>query len=145
MKPSVIALLAIGLVGSGVSGGLLATQYRPVLEGDAGIWWTPESSPLTLDQTADDFRLYIDKESLQAHLVRGSLTGLGREGLAFSVEPKDVAVRINNWNSVKAAFLEASLYPAFGLGASLSCLLIGIVAAFQRPAPVLQGQASRRR
>ncbi|EGV32368.1 hypothetical protein ThidrDRAFT_1217 [Thiorhodococcus drewsii AZ1] len=144
MKSSVIALLAIGLIGSGVSGGLLATQYGPVLKGDEGIWWTPDSSPLSLDETASAFRLYIDNTSLQAHMQNGSLTGLGREGLAFHVEPKDVAVLVNNWPSVRAAFLQSALYSAFALGASLSCLLIGIVAAF-RGAGQARSQARRLR
>ncbi len=133
MKRRVNPLLLIGITGVSISGALFGMDYGRAIGGNPRIWWTPQEFALPLEQTADHFQLLIDGEPFAEHLARNSLTALGPEGLAYFVRPEMVRVRLNNWPQTQASLFHFAVYSAFGLGASLACLILGLIEFFQRP------------
>ncbi len=91
-----------GLIGTLVSGSQLAAAYWQVFQGRQDIWWTPMQLALSLSDIGGHFELHISGERLQRHLERGSLSARDRNGMEYRVAPKDIKVRLNNWQQIKA-------------------------------------------
>lgn len=144
MKRRVNPLLLIGLTGVSISGALFGMDYGRAIGGDPNIWWTPKELALPLEQTAGHFQILVDGEPLADHLARNSLTALGPEGLAYFVTPEMVRVRLNNWPEMQGSLFHYAVYSALGLGASLACLIIGLIEFFREPSRARQALDERR-
>ena len=126
------ALLLIGLIGIFVFGTHFSIFYGKAMFGNKDMWWTPLSLSLSLDETKNDFRLLISGRTLQQHLQEETLFVDDPQDTTYKIVPEDIRVRLNNWNKVKASFLNSSVYAAFMLGISLACLIMGIAGYFKR-------------
>ncbi|NEX21167.1 hypothetical protein G3480_12725 [Thiorhodococcus mannitoliphagus] len=133
MSRRINAALLIGLIGTPIAGSMVAMDYGRALWGDDQIWWTPRTQALALEETDSNVRIYLENEPLRHHLERSSLTALGQDGMAYFVTPDLFRVRINNWDRVKAGYLHAAVYSAFGLGVALTCLVLGLIQFFREP------------
>ncbi|MBK1722911.1 hypothetical protein [Thiocystis violacea] len=134
MTRKINAVLLVGLIGTPIAGSLFGIDYGRAIWGDDQIWWTPKESALSIDQTRASFRIYLEDEPLDDHLARSSLTALGQDGMAYFVTPDLIKVRLNNWDRTKASLLHTAVYSAFALGASLACLVLGLIQFFAEPA-----------
>lgn len=126
MKKQINPLLFIGIIGTLVTGPQFAFHYGKVFWGNRDIWWTPMPLALSLQETANTFKMFINNESLDNHLERGSLFATDKAGQTYRVVPQDIKIGLNNWQAVKASFLHSSIYSAFFLGVSVTLLLLGI-------------------
>lgn len=133
MKNRMNALLLIGIIGTAVIGSHFGVTYGRAVWGNKDIWWTPMSLALPLEDTSQDFRLFIGGDSLQEHLKRGSLTALDADGRPYRVVSEDIKVRLNNWPEVKADFLHSAVFSGILLGISLTCLILGLAEFIRSP------------
>jgi hypothetical protein len=120
-------LLLIGLIGVFVVGSIFVEKYWQATRSEPNMWWTPMSMALKLDETRTHFELFIRGELLQNHVRDGSLSLVYPDGASTPVISDDIRIRLNNWPAVQASFLNSAILPAFLLGVSLSCLVVGIV------------------
>jgi len=127
MKRDINALLLIGIIGAAVLGPQFAVQYGRATWGDKDIWWTPASLALPLQETKQEFRVFLSGEPLQGHLERGSLSATDPNGRSYQVVSEDIRVRLNNWNKVRASHLHSAVLSAFMLGVSVTFLLLGVL------------------
>ena len=131
-KREINALLLIGVIGLFTVGTQFGINLGRAVWGDREIWWTPRSMALSLEETSDRFRLFIDGKPLQEHLADNSLAVADEAGASRVVAPEDVRVRLNNWHQMRANFFMSALPGAFGLGVSITCLVLGLIHRRQR-------------
>lgn len=123
--------IILGFIASVMIGTSFCCDIYRVFRGDQSIWWTNQTRPLPLEETKDNFELFIGGKLFQQHLSEGSLFGTDKNGKQFVIAPKDVAVRLNNWDKVKASILpHASISGSF-FGMSVSLLWIGFINFFR--------------
>lgn len=133
MKNKINALLIIGIIGTSVFGSHFGVQYGRAVWGDKDIWWTPMSMAMPLEDTSQDFRLFLGGEPLLEHLERGALTAVDANGQTYQVSSDDMCIRLNNWPEVKADFLHSAIFSGILLGISLSCLILGLAEFIRSP------------
>ncbi len=121
------AWLIFGIIGISLFGSQFGIYYYRAVWGNAEIWWTPKTMALPINDTKNDFELFLNDELLQDHLKRGSLSATDRNGQPMPVVSDDIVVRLNNWHKTKVSFLHTAVYMALLLGASLMSQVIGIV------------------
>ena len=121
------AWLIFGIIGASLFGSQFVIHYYRAVWGNAEMWWTPKPVALSINDTRNDFELFLNDELLQDHIKRGSLSATDRNGQSMPVAADDIVVRLNNWHKMKASFLHTAVYMALLLGASLMSLAIGIV------------------
>lgn len=125
------ALLWIGLIGILVIGTSFVTDvYRAFWE-DHSIWWTPVAMRVPIEKTKGNFELYIGGEPLQKHLSNGTLFSVDKNGTRYPVVSKDITVRLNNWDEVRASILTHTTMSGFASGVALTLFVIGLIQAFQ--------------
>jgi hypothetical protein len=71
-------------------------------------------------------------ELLQDHVARGALSVAKEKGGTEAVAPEDISVRLNNWQKVRGSFLHSAVYAAGMRGASITCLILGVVQAVRK-------------
>lgn len=118
--------LLIGIIGIFTCGSQFAVKYRQATWGNQDIWWTPKQMALLLDQTKNDFALFISGEPLQQHIDRGSLSATDQSGKSYRVVSGDIEARVNNWFKTKASLLHWCIYLALALGSSITFFGIGL-------------------
>lgn len=133
MKNRMNALLLIGIIGMAVIGSHFGVTYGRAVWGNKDIWWTPMSLALPLEDTSQDFRLFIGGEPLLEHVERGTLTARDANGQPYQVSSEDIRVRLNNWLDVKADFLHSAVFSGILLGISLTCLILGLAEFIRSP------------
>ncbi len=126
MKQSTRALLLIGVIGCCTLGSHFFARYAQAVWGDRENWWTPRSLALPLDETRDDFRLFVGDELLQDRIRDGSVYLAGADGEPTPVAADAVKVRLNNWPTTKAGLLHGAVFSAFGFGVNAAFLGLGI-------------------
>ena len=119
--------LLIGMIGIFTCGSQFAAKYIQAIWGNQDIWWTPMQMELPLDETKNDFAIFISGESLRKHIDRGSLSATDQLGKPYRVVPGDIKVRINNWYKIKASLLHWCVYLAMALGSCITFFGIGLV------------------
>ena len=135
MRKKIDPLLFIGIIGTCVIGSHFAAHIGRATWGNRDIWWTPRAMQLSLDEARDRFEVLLSGELLQDHIDRGSLSATDKNGERYRVVPEDVGVRLNNWQTAKASFLNAAVFSGFALGVSVACLAIGLARRWSnRPA-----------
>jgi hypothetical protein len=127
MKKQINALIVIGIIGTAIFGANFAAKYAQANWGNKDIWWTPMSMALPLNETQQEFELYIKDELLQKHLEAGALSVADKTGKSFFVGSDDIKIRLNNWNKMKSSMLNSAAISAFSLGISLAVLILGVV------------------
>src|SRR6266571_1220075 len=88
------------------------------------IWWTPATSPLSLEQSRDRVEVYVRGVPLQSALQSGRLQLAGDSGLA-PITANDIRIRLNNYDRVKVERLPLMLSSAAGAGFTGLILLLG--------------------
>lgn len=126
MKQSTRALLLIGVIGCCTLGSHFFARYAQAVWGDRENWWTPRSMALPLNETRDDFRVFVGDELLQDRIRDGALYIAGDAGEPTPVSAETVEVRMNNWPATKAGLLHGAVISAFGFGANAAFLGLGI-------------------
>ena len=96
------AWLLIGIIGISLFGSQFGIRYGRAVWGDPYIWWTPKTMALALNDTRQDFEIFLNDELLQNHLERGSLSAADLKGQSSRVVSDDITVRLNNWHKSKA-------------------------------------------
>jgi hypothetical protein len=135
MKKKINALLLIGVIGTAILAPQFAVKYGRAMWGNKDIWWTPGSLAYPLDETKQEFRLFLSDELLEDHLARGSLSAMDSKGRSYPVVSKDIKIRLNNWNKVKASFLHSAVFLALMLGVSITCLILGVAQLVTKSKP----------
>lgn len=126
------SLLWIGLTGTIIIGTSFFIDLYRVFWGDRTIWWTHQAMRLSVEQTKDNFELYIAGRLLQKHLSNGTLLAIYKNGKQYPIVAKDVTVRLNNWDKTKAIILGHTTMSGFGFGVALTLLVIGLIQFFHR-------------
>jgi len=120
-------LLWIGLTVFFMIGSSFAVDVYQVFRGDNGIWWTNQASKLPLEEARGSFELYIQGKLLQKRLSDGTLFAVDKDGRQYPVVPGDIAVRLNNWDKVKASILADTTLSGFALGVAAALLVVGLI------------------
>ena len=81
---------------------------------------------LPLDETKNNFAIFISGEPLRKHIDRGSLSATDQSGNSYRVVPADIKTRINNWYQTKASLLHWCIYLALALGSCITFFGIGL-------------------
>jgi len=132
MNKRINALLWIGIVGTLLIGTSLFTDVYRAFWGDHTIWWTHQSMRIPLEETKDNVELYVGGEPLRKHLSDGALFSLDKNGKQYPVVSKDVTVRLNNWEKVRASILKRTTMSGFAFGVVMTLLVIGLIQIFQQ-------------
>ena len=127
MNNRINVLLWIGLLGTLAFGIRFTTDVYRVVWGDHSIWWTPQEMRLPIDETRNNFEMYIGGKLLQRHLSEGTLFSVDKHGEQYRIVSKDISVRLNNWDKVKALILRNASIGGFALGVTITLFLIGLI------------------
>ncbi len=125
MNGKILFLLIAGIIGTSVFGAHFGVKYGQAMWGNKDMWWTPRSMALSLGETRGVFRMFLSGRPLAEQIEEGALFAVSGEGDLYKVAPADIAVRLNNWQKVKAGMLEGAVVTALFLGASVTLLLTG--------------------
>jgi len=115
-------LLIFGFVFLATSGARLYAFLRQ----RSDIWWTPPSMPLSLAEGKDRVQILMRGAELNDLLGAGRLQLASATG-ASALTPADVALRLNNWDRVRADRMPAMLVNAATAGSAATLLLVGVV------------------
>jgi len=102
-------LVLVGLIGIFTVGSNFGMQMYRAFGGNRDIWWTPRELALPLEDTENSFSMNIGGRSIDEHLRRGSLFVRDSSGDEYSVVPRDVEVRMNNWFKVRSSILASAV------------------------------------
>lgn len=127
MNKRINALLLIGLIGTLTIGTSFVVDVYRAFWGENRIWWTPQALRLPIEETRNHFELYIAGESLRKHLSEGTLFSVDEKGEQYRIVSKDISVRLNNWDKVKASILTNTTMSGFGFGVAITLLVIGLI------------------
>lgn len=127
MNKRINPLLLIGLIGTLTIGTSLIANLYHAFWGAHDIWWTPEAMSLPIEETRNHFALSIGRKSLQKHLSEGTLFAVDNNGEQYPIVSKDVTIRLNNWDNVKASILKNAIISSFVLGVAVTLLITGLI------------------
>jgi hypothetical protein len=123
-------ILWIGLIGTLTIGTSFITDAYRAFRGDHRIWWTPHAMMLPVEETRGNFEIYIGGKPLQKHLSDGTLFSVDKNGKQYPIVSKDIAVRLNNWDKIKASILGHTTMSGFAFGVAITLLVIGLIQSF---------------
>ncbi len=124
-------ILWIGLIGTLSIGTSFITDVYRVFWGDKSIWWTHQAMRLQIDETIDNFELYIGGKPLVKHISDGTLFSVDNNGKQYPILFKDITIRLNNWNRVRASILTRTTISGFAFGVAITLLVMGLFQFFQ--------------
>jgi hypothetical protein len=127
MNKRINPLLWIGVIGMLTIGTSFFIDVYRAFWGEDRIWWTPQAMRLPIEETKNHFELYIGGESLRKHLSEGTLFSVAKNGEQYRIVPKDISVRLNNWDKAKASILTNTTMSGFAFGVSITLLVIGLI------------------
>ncbi len=125
------SLFMIGLMGTIMVGSSFFMDVGRSLRKDPGIWWTHIDRKLPLEKSENHFELYIAGKRLQQHLSDGTLLGIDPYGNIYRIMPADVAVRLNNWDNVKAGRMKRTMLSGPLFGVFFTLLILGMLPFFR--------------
>ena len=134
-------LLWVGMVGTLFIGTSLLTNVYQAFWGDQTIWWTPPSMQLPFEETRDRFELSIAGVSLWKHLSQGTILAVDSKGNQFPVVARDITVRLNNWEKVRASLLVRATWTGAAFGVLITLFVLGLIRAFRPEKPSSQPAA----
>lgn len=127
MNKRINPLLWIGVIGMLTIGTSFFIDVYRAFWGEDRIWWTPQAMRLPIEETRNHFELYIAGESLRKHLSEGTLFSVGKKGEQYRIVSKDISVRLNNWDKIKASILTNTTMSGFASGVSITLFGIGLI------------------
>jgi hypothetical protein len=130
IKPKINPLVFIGLIGMFTIGTNFTVQLYRAFWGNQDIWWTARTMQLPIENSKNNFELFISGKSLQKHLSDGSLFALNNNGEQYRVVPNDLTIRLNNWNKVKSSILTNTIISGVIFGIVITVLVIGLIQVF---------------
>jgi len=130
MNKRINPLLWIGVIGMLTIGTSFVTDVYRAFWGEDRIWWTPQTLRLPIEETRNHFELYIGGQSLQKHLSEGTFFSVDKKGEQYRIVSKDISVRLNNWDKVKASILTNTTMSGFAFGVSVTLFMIGLIQVF---------------
>ena len=122
----------MGLIGMLTIGTNFAMQIYRAFWGNQNIWWTPLTMQLPIEDSRDNFELFISKKTLQKHLADGTLFALDNNGEQYRIVSKDITIRLNNWNKVRSSILENAIISGVAFGIVITVLVIGLIQVCRR-------------
>ena len=122
----------MGLTGSLIFGTTFFDNVYQAFRGDQTIWWTPQTMRLPIEETKNNFEIYIGGTSLQKHFSDKTLFSVDKNGKQYPVVSKDITVRLNNWDKTQSSILTITTMSGFTLGVSIALLVIGVIQAFHQ-------------
>lgn len=125
-------LFLLGLIGFFVIGSIFISDVLSAFFGDKEIYWTHQSMQLSLDETTNEFQLFIGGKSLKNHLRDQTLSIADNGGTQRPVVDNDVSARVNNWNNIKSQILTKAAFTGILFGIMITMLTIGLVQMFIR-------------
>ena len=131
IKKQINTLLWIGLIGTLIVGTSFITDVYRAFWGDRSIWWTHQAMRLPLEETRDNFDIYIGGETLRKHLSDRTLFSVDKNGKQYPIVSKDITVRLNNWDKTKASILTNTTISGFAFGVAITLLMMGLIQVFQ--------------
>ncbi|MCK4359330.1 MAG: hypothetical protein KAW92_11425 [Candidatus Cloacimonetes bacterium] len=129
-RPRINPLVFMGLIGMFTIGTNFAGQLYRAFGGNQDIWWTPRTMQLPIENSKNNFELFISGKSLQKHLADESLFALDNNGEQYRVVSKDLTIRLNNWNKVKSSILTNAIISGVAFGIVITVLVIGLIQVF---------------
>jgi hypothetical protein len=102
---------------------LAALPLYRVLSAPSDIWWTPQAMLVPLPQSTDRVEIYARGEPLAALLQAGRVRIAAETGSSV-LAARDVGLRFNNWDRVRAAELPMLLVAAAGCGVTALLFLL---------------------
>jgi hypothetical protein len=127
---SINPLLLIGLVGFFTIGSSFFVDTYRAFYGEKDIYWTHQSMKMPIEETKNDFQMFIGGKLLQNHLSEKTLFVSDKNRTYYPVDSKDIAIRLNNWNKVKASILTKATFASFAFGITLTLLITGLIQTF---------------
>ncbi len=119
MPPRVRLFFAtLGLI---VLFGAAMPLYRELSQ-RSDIWWTPHTMLVPLADSEDRVEVYVRGASLAALLEAGRLQ-VEENGASSVLAARDIGVRFNNWDRVRAQRLPLLLVYAAGCGVA-GCMVL---------------------
>jgi len=106
----------------------LATAAAPLireLSQRRDIWWTPSAMMVPLAEGKDRVVIYARGKPL-LDLVQDGAVRLEENGVATTLTARDLGLRFNNWDRVRAARVPLMLMYAAGCGVSAFLILLGL-------------------
>jgi hypothetical protein len=125
-------LVLVGLIGIFTVGSNFGMQMYRAFGGNRDIWWTPRELALPLEDTENSFSMNIGGRSIDEHLRRGSLFVRDSSGDEYSVVPRDVEVRMNNWFKVRSSILASAVLSGVFFGGAIALFIAGIIQVLSR-------------
>lgn len=122
------AFLIIGIIMFFVFGSHMLTL---ALQPD-DIWWTPRQLMLSVDEAADQVRVFINDEMLADVLDEGRLKLETEEGVV-TLSENDIGFRLNNYHKVVASQQWRAGMASAGITLGLVFLVYGLIPFFMRP------------
>lgn len=119
-------LFLIGLIGSFTIGSIFFVDIYNAFFGDENIYWTHQSMKLSIDETENDFQVFISGKKLKNHLDDKTLYAVDQSGAQYIVVKDDVTARLNNWNKTKSEILTKAVFTGFASGIALTLVIIGL-------------------
>ena len=126
------SLLWMGLTGSLIFGTTFFDNVYQAFRGDQTIWWTPQTMRLPIEETKNNFEIYIGGTSLQKHFSDKTLFSVDKNGKQYPVVSKDITVRLNNWDKTQSSLLTNTTMSGFAFGVSIALLVVGVIQAFHQ-------------
>src|SRR5690349_3170809 len=87
------------------------------------IWWTPPAMALSLAESQDRVRIYARGEPLGT-LLEAKQLWIREEAGSSALDAREVGLRFNNWDRVRAARIPMLLTHAAVCGAGIVLLLL---------------------
>ena len=130
-----MAMPRMMVVYSFIFSGMLLLGSVPRLVGfmleRSDIWWTPKAMAVPLAESGDRVEIYVRGTMLQRLLDTGQVqlkTGAGSQALTS----RDVGLRFNNWDRVRARRTPLLLGYAASAGVGAFFLASGLIGLFDR-------------
>ena len=114
------------LLYSVLTGVLLLIPALPLyleLSKRSDIWWTPPTMALSLTESQDRVRIYARGRPLGA-LLEAKQLWINDEAGSSPLGEREIGLRLNNWDRVRAARLPTLLVRAAACGGGLVLLLL---------------------
>ena len=131
-KPKINPLVFIGLIGILTIGTTFAMQIYSAIWGNRDIWWTPRTMQLPIEDSRDNFELFISGKPLQKHISDGTLFALDNDGEQYRIVSKDITIRLNNWNKVRSSIFANAVISGVAFGIVITMLVMGLIQVYRQ-------------
>ena len=129
---SINPILLIGFIGFFTIGSAFMSNLLSAFYGDKNIYWTNNAMKLPIEETKNNFEIFISGKILQQHLLDKTLYSVDKNGAKYLVVSEDISARINNWEKIRSHKLIMAAIMGVAFGVTLTLLILGIVQTFSK-------------